>query len=181
MSLGESHTVKALGTTVPPRTPTERWSSISRTIRRPSSTGRSPLLNARAKAPSTRRSSRRSNPRIPIADRGYRSPTYGLGRRIDRALRSPSPTRASGGIGRRAGFRCQCPKGRGGSTPPSRTAKARRSPERGFDGPFPCGTGAGSDPVERRGQREDDLLGIASEARRIVDVPRDLGEAVALQ
>lgn len=29
--------------------------------------------------------------------------------------------RASGGIGRRAGFRCQCPKGRGGSTPPSRT------------------------------------------------------------
>lgn len=30
-------------------------------------------------------------------------------------------TRASGGIGRRAGFRCQCPKGRGGSTPPSRT------------------------------------------------------------
>src|SRR5690625_413544 len=28
---------------------------------------------------------------------------------------------ASGGIGRRAGFRCQCPQGRGGSTPPSRT------------------------------------------------------------
>ncbi len=34
-----------------------------------------------------------------------------------------TPIRASGGIGRRAGFRCQCPKGRGGSTPPSRTAK----------------------------------------------------------
>ena len=32
----------------------------------------------------------------------------------------PSP-RASGGIGRRAGFRFLCPKGRGGSTPPSRT------------------------------------------------------------
>src|SRR5690625_7368978 len=32
-------------------------------------------------------------------------------------------TRASGGIGRRAGFRCQCPQGRGGSTPPSRTSE----------------------------------------------------------
>ena len=30
-------------------------------------------------------------------------------------------TRASGGIGRRAGFRCQCPLGRGGSSPPSPT------------------------------------------------------------
>src|SRR5699024_7238151 len=30
--------------------------------------------------------------------------------------------RASGGIGRRAGFRCQWPQGRGGSSPPSRTA-----------------------------------------------------------
>ncbi len=29
--------------------------------------------------------------------------------------------RASGGIGRRAGFRCQCLHGRGGSSPPSRT------------------------------------------------------------
>jgi hypothetical protein len=29
--------------------------------------------------------------------------------------------RASGGIGRRAGFRFLCPKGRGGSTPPSPT------------------------------------------------------------
>ena len=61
--------MKALGTTVPPRTPTERLSSISRTSRRPSSTGRSPLLNARANAPSTRRSRRRSNPRIPIVGR----------------------------------------------------------------------------------------------------------------
>src|SRR5699024_4877442 len=32
-------------------------------------------------------------------------------------------TRASGGIGRRAGFRCQCLHGRGGSSPPSRTAR----------------------------------------------------------
>src|SRR5215468_7455150 len=30
-------------------------------------------------------------------------------------------TRASGGIGRRAGFRCQWPQGRGGSSPPSPT------------------------------------------------------------
>src|SRR5262245_3585179 len=29
--------------------------------------------------------------------------------------------RASGGIGRRAGFRCLCPQGRGGSSPPSPT------------------------------------------------------------
>src|SRR5690606_23139374 len=37
-------------------------------------------------------------------------------------LSSSEPdTRASGGIGRRAGFRCQCPYGRGGSSPPSRT------------------------------------------------------------
>ena len=32
-----------------------------------------------------------------------------------------TPTRASGGIGRRAGFRCLCPSGRGGSSPPSPT------------------------------------------------------------
>ena len=34
-------------------------------------------------------------------------------------------SRASGGIGRRARFRSVCPKGRGGSTPPSRTKKAQ--------------------------------------------------------
>src|SRR5579862_4246911 len=32
-----------------------------------------------------------------------------------------SRTRASGGIGRRAGFRFLCPQGRGGSSPPSPT------------------------------------------------------------
>ncbi len=32
--------------------------------------------------------------------------------------------RAGGGIGRRARFRSVCPKGRGGSTPPSRTTEA---------------------------------------------------------
>lgn len=35
---------------------------------------------------------------------------------------------AGGGIGRRAGFRFQCPKGRGGSTPPSRTAESPSGP-----------------------------------------------------
>ena len=34
-------------------------------------------------------------------------------------------TRASGGIGRRAGFRCLCPSGRGGSSPPSPTVKVQ--------------------------------------------------------
>ena len=36
-----------------------------------------------------------------------------------------SSTRASGGIGRRAGFRFLCPKGREGSSPSSRTARTR--------------------------------------------------------
>jgi hypothetical protein len=36
-----------------------------------------------------------------------------------------SLVRASGGIGRRAGFRCQWPQGRGGSSPPSRTANEK--------------------------------------------------------
>src|SRR5699024_10671991 len=43
---------------------------------------------------------------------------------IDRAecgCTSTQVTRASGGIGRRAGFSCQCLHGRGGSSPPSRT------------------------------------------------------------
>src|SRR5688572_8402994 len=43
---------------------------------------------------------------------------------------SDAASRASGGIGRRAGFRCQCPKGRGGSTPPSRTNE-EWAPDRG--------------------------------------------------
>jgi hypothetical protein len=42
---------------------------------------------------------------------------------------------AGGGIGRRAGFRFQCPKGRGGSTPPSRTEDEPRRPS-GLRGSF---------------------------------------------
>ncbi len=38
--------------------------------------------------------------------------------------------------GRRAGFRCQCPKGRGGSNPPSRTRR-RRAPS-SWTGPLRC-------------------------------------------
>lgn len=38
-------------------------------------------------------------------------------------------TRASGGIGRRARFRSVCPKGRGGSTPPSRTTSRSSRPD----------------------------------------------------
>src|SRR4051812_10723664 len=79
-------------------------------MRRPSSTGRRPLRNARAKAPSTMRSKRRSNPERPTADHCMRP-----------AIVAFLVTRASGGIGRRAGFRFQCPKGRGGSSPPSPT------------------------------------------------------------
>src|SRR4029079_16570825 len=37
----------------------------------------------------------------------------------------PVAFRASGGIGRRAGFRCLCPQGRGGSSPPSPTPGRR--------------------------------------------------------
>src|SRR5919106_5625724 len=59
--------VKWLGTTGVPRTPTERPSSISRARRRASSTGRMLDRKARANAPSTMRSSRRSNPRIATA------------------------------------------------------------------------------------------------------------------
>ncbi len=58
-------TLKWFGITVRPRTSTDRLSSISRTIRRPSSTGRRPLRKARAKTPSTIRSRRRSNPDRP--------------------------------------------------------------------------------------------------------------------
>ena len=47
---------------------------------------------------------------------------------------------ASGGIGRRAGFRCQCLHGRGGSSPPSRTERRR---PRIHPGPSSLSGGAG--------------------------------------
>lgn len=51
------------------------------------------------------------------------------GRTVRRKCGSPRQHPcAGGGIGRRAGFRFQCPKGRGGSTPPSRTERERVSP-----------------------------------------------------
>src|SRR5262245_1643745 len=84
--------------------------------------------NARAKAPSTMRSSRRSNPRMATASQITGTPGVQTGRaQTDagsagrRRYRFLLATRASGGIGRRAGFRCQWPQGRGGSSPPSPT------------------------------------------------------------
>ena len=53
--------------------------------------------------------------------RRFGSPVGVIPSRGESAGPADAATRASGGIGRRAGFRCQCPKGRGGSTPPSRT------------------------------------------------------------
>src|SRR3954451_8400050 len=61
-SSAPSWIAKWFGNTVRPRTSTDRLSSSSRTSRRPSSTGRSPLRNARANTPSTIRSKRRSKP-----------------------------------------------------------------------------------------------------------------------
>jgi hypothetical protein len=47
-----------------------------------------------------------------------------VGRRSHQRVRARKATPcAGGGIGRRAGFRFQCPQGRGGSTPPSRTSQ----------------------------------------------------------
>ena len=43
-----------------------------------------------------------------------------------RTVLVPCPARASGGIGRRAGFRFLCPQGRGGSSPPSPTLAMSR-------------------------------------------------------
>ena len=48
-----------------------------------------------------------------------------VGCTADAAVLASSGARASGGIGRRARFRSVCPKGRGGSTPPSRTRAHR--------------------------------------------------------
>ena len=105
-------TMKSFGTTVP-RTPSVRPMSISRTRRRPISTGCRPLRNALPNPPSTSRSSLRSNRWSPIASD-----------RICCLWANLVRSRASGGIGRRAGFRFLCPQGRGGSSPPSRTRVA---------------------------------------------------------
>src|SRR5690606_39571008 len=62
--------------------------------------------------------------------------------------------RASGGIGRRAGFRCQCPKGRGGSSPPS--------PTRLVGSPV---TDRGSQGDQRRGQARTTTVRASSSRR----------------
>ena len=101
-----------------PLTPTTRWRSISRVSRRASSTGLSPLRKVLANTPSTSRSSRCSNWFSPIAEAEH---TQNPERRRRPSATFGTSTRASGGIGRRAGFRFLCPKGRGGSSPPSPT------------------------------------------------------------
>ncbi len=63
-------------------------------------------------------------------------------------------TRASGGIGRRAGFRFLCPKGCGGSSPPSPTQKWTPGP--------PCGAAGGDEPTD--GTEPDN--GSAADRRR---------------
>ena len=118
-STSETRTVKSFGATVP-RTPSVRPTSISRTRRRPISTGCRPLRNALPKPPSTSRSSLRSNRWSPIGAAIVPAACWA----------SLARSRASGGIGRRAGFRFLCPQGRGGSSPPSRTlSDVRRAVE----------------------------------------------------
>src|SRR3954447_7356400 len=59
----------------------------------------------------------------------YRARPYGHPAGLGGVVRVGYPeraSRASGGIGRRARFRSVCPKGRGGSTPPSRTTEEPR-------------------------------------------------------
>ena len=60
--------------------------------------------------------------------RGHHRAVEPLATQPDPGATLTSSTRASGGIGRRAGFRCQCPKGRGGSSPPSPTTPGADAP-----------------------------------------------------
>ena len=150
-SMALSTTVKSLGTMRRPLTSTERWSSISRTRRRPSSMGRIEPLERRKNTPSTIRSRRCSSDCNPIGGAPGYCPRRAPPRRLRshpcsdereariRSVRSshrvaePARCQASQGAltfvlhlrewrnGRRASFRCWCPKGRGGSSPPSRT------------------------------------------------------------
>ncbi len=62
--------------------------------------------------------------------------------------RQQSTFRESGGIGRRAGFRIQCPEGRGGSSPPSRIS-SHPDAFTGGDAPEPAislGVASSSEP-----------------------------------
>src|SRR5580704_7843308 len=139
-SAGERVTANEFGA-MRPRTPTRRWRSISRVNRRPISTGCRLLRNGFANVPSTRRSRRSSNCWSPMVPERLPAPRLqlGSGRRLTCSPipkgrsqpnlgRNPSDyccpvTRASGGIGRRAGFRFLCPKGCAGSSPASPTTR----------------------------------------------------------
>src|SRR5690606_34638623 len=65
--------------------------------------------------------------------------------------------RASGGIGRRAGFRCQCPQGRGGSSPPSRTRRGEAPGRTMSSGRGPLASG-GSGRARTPGGRRSVLV-----------------------
>src|SRR6188768_3286436 len=67
---------------------------------------------------------------------GFLCPSSGGRLAKDRACYHRCPTRASGGIGRRAGFRFLCPRGRGGSTPPSPTRSATNPNVDPYRSPF---------------------------------------------
>ena len=86
--VAERRTVKALGTMVRPRTSTERLSSISRTSRRPSSTGAGRCGRRGRTRPRPYAPSRRSNPCRPIGPQVYRLPPmrWAPGRRLSLPL-----------------------------------------------------------------------------------------------
>ena len=114
----------------------------------------------------------------PATIRGRRGLRDILGKLSCGRLRMPR-SRASGGIGRRAGFRCQCPKGRGGSTPPSRTNE--KTPNEGPASGRLCLSHASvrvrsySRAPARAAQH--DLFDLAPDAGGEVEVARDLREA----
>ncbi len=122
-----------------PRTPTRRCRSISRVSLRPISTGWRLLRNGLANVPSTKRSRRSSNcwsPMVLVRLMGRCDQYRPIGGVTCPPRRSGPPSardyscpvaRASGGIGRRAGFRFLCPKGCGGSSPPSPTKGSRHN------------------------------------------------------
>lgn len=98
---------------------------------------------------------------------GPAAPGVTLCLRLERSGRSQAVPSASGGIGRRARFRSVCPKGRGGSTPPSRTnpkTPGQAPPDREF-----CLKQVASDQSELRAGVHWQVVEIALEFRSAVD------------
>ena len=136
----ESSTWKSLGTRRRSRLRICAELSTSRLSAEAISTGCTALRKVRAKTPEISCSSlfsKRCRPLMPppLQRRSVDAGTQAIVAVGSRAARGPvwarwatawdnltPASRASGGIGRRARFRSVCPKGRGGSTPPSRTS-----------------------------------------------------------